>query len=253
MSTKFVRYMFEGQEGGAQLLPGGALDVLEGPPGAAHLDQVELLPPMAPTKVMGIGLNYREHAREMGKPLPAEPMMFLMPSTAVIGPGQAIVRPAGFERVDFEGELALVFGERCRNVPAERALEVLAGVTCFIDVTVRDLQKRDIQYSRAKGFDTFAPLGPCLARDLDPRALRIQTRINGKKRQDSSTADMIFSIPRLIQDVTRVMTMLPGDVIATGTPPGVGPLEPGDVVEVEIEDIGTLTCPVVGEESEDEQ
>lgn len=247
MSIKFIRYMYDGQEGAAQLLPGDALEVMEGP-AVERLDQVDLLAPVAPTKVMGIGLNYREHAREMNKKLPAEPMMFLMPSTAVIGPGQAIVRPAGFERVDFEGELALVFGERCRNVPPERAYEVLAGFSCFIDVTVRDLQKRDVQYSRAKGFDTFAPIGPCLAREIDPSALRIRTHVNGDKRQDSSTADMIFSIPRLVAEVTRVMTMLPGDVIATGTPPGVGPLEPGDVVSVEIEQIGTLSCPVVGEE-----
>ena len=249
MSIRFVRYTHDGQEGGARLLPGDLLEVLEGP-AVERLDQVDLLSPVSPTKVMGIGLNYREHAQEMGKELPEQPLMFLMPSTAVIGPGQAIVRPAGFERVDFEGELALVFGERCRNVPASQAWDVLAGFSCFIDVTVRDLQKQDVQYTRAKGFDTFAPLGPCLAREIDPGNLGIKTRINGELRQDSSTADMIFPIPRLVEAVTRVMTMLPGDVIATGTPPGVGPLEPGDEVEVEIEEIGKLTCPVVGEDGE---
>ena len=245
--TRFVRYTHNGEEGGARLMPGGRLEVITGPE-VARLDEVELLPPVAPSKIIGIGLNYREHAREMGKKLPEEPMMFLMPSTAVIGPGQAIVLPPGYARIDYEGELALVFGERCRNVPAERAFEVLAGFSCFCDVSVRDLQKRDVQYTRAKGFDTFAPLGPYLVSGVDPRALRIITRLNGETRQDSSTADMIFSIPRLVEHVTRVMTMLPGDVIATGTPPGVGPLSPGDVVEVEIESIGTLKCPVVAEE-----
>ena len=245
--TRFIRYTYNGEEGGARLRPGGALEVITGPE-VERLEDVELLPPVAPTKIIGIGLNYREHAREMGKKLPEEPMMFLMPSTAVIGPGQAIVLPPGYARIDYEGELALVFGERCRNVPAERAFEVLAGFSCFCDVSVRDLQKRDVQYTRAKGFDTFAPLGPYLVSGVDPRALRIITRLNGETRQDSSTADMIFSIPRLVEHVTRVMTMLPGDVIATGTPPGVGPLSPGDVVEVEIESIGTLKCPVVAEE-----
>jgi len=245
--TRFVRYTHNGEEGGGRLMPGGRLEVITGPE-VARLDEVELLPPVAPSKIIGIGLNYREHAREMGKKLPEEPMMFMMPSTAVIGTGHSIVLPPGYERIDYEGELALVFGERCRNVPAEQAFEVLAGFSCFCDVSVRDLQKRDIQYTRAKGFDTFAPLGPYLVTGVDPRALRIITRLNGETRQDSSTADMIFSIPKLVEHVTRVMTMLPGDVIATGTPPGVGPLSAGDTVEVEIESIGTLSCPVVAEE-----
>ena len=245
--TRFIRYTFNGEEGGARLKPGGRLEVITGPE-VERLEQVELLPPVSPTKIVGIGLNYREHAKEMGKKLPQEPMMFLMPSTAVIGPGQPIVLPPGYERIDYEGELALIFGERCRNVPAERAFEVLAGFCCFIDVSVRDLQKLDVQYTRAKGFDTFAPLGPHMVSGVDPRALRITTRLNGEKRQDSSTADMIFSIPRLVEHVTRVMTMLPGDVIATGTPPGVGPQSPGDEVEVEIESLGTLKCPVVAED-----
>lgn len=244
--TRVIRYKRDGAHGRARLEEGGHLQVLEGPP-ARTLDDVELLCPVQPTKLVGIGLNYQAHAREMGKALPAEPLMFLMPSTAVVGPGHAIVRPRGYERVDYEGELAVVFGKRARHVPAEQALEVVAGFCCFIDVTVRDLQIRDVQYTRAKGFDTFAPIGPCLATGLDPRDLRLVTRVNGVVRQDSSTADMIFDVPRLVAAVTRVMTMLPGDVIATGTPPGVGPLVAGDRVQVEIEGIGVLDCPVIDE------
>ena len=244
--TRTVRYTFEGQQGRARLLPGDRLQVLEGPP-AEQLEQVQLLAPVQPTKVVGIGLNYRAHAAEMNKQLPAEPLMFLMPSTAVIGPGQPIVRPGGFERVDYEGELAVVFGKPARNVPAAQAFEVVAGYCCCIDVTVRDLQKRDVQYTRAKGFDSFAPLGPCLATGLDPSDLRLTTRVDGELRQDTRTSDMIFDVPALVQAVTRVMTMLPGDVITTGTPSGVGQLRPGSQVEVQIEGIGTLCNPVVAE------
>lgn len=174
--------------------------------------------------------------------------MFMMPSTSVIASGQPIIRPAGYERVDYEGELAVVFSQRARNIPAADAAKVIAGYCCFNDVTVRDLQKRDGQFTRAKGFDTFAPLGPCLAAGIDPFNLRICTRVDGEIRQDSSTSKMIFSIPRLVEAVTRVMTMLPGDVIATGTPAGVGQVIPGSVVEVEIEDVGVLSNPVIAEE-----
>ena len=241
---RYVRYTFDGQQGRARLHAGGGLSPLEGP-AVDDLAQVELLAPVQPTKVVGIGLNYRAHAAEMNKELPAEPLMFLMPSTAVIGPGQAIVRPAGFERVDYEGELAVVFGQRAHQVKAADAAEVIAGYCCCVDVTVRDLQQRDVQYTRAKGFDTFAPLGPCLATGLDPRDLRLTTRLDGQLRQDTRTSDMIFDVPALVEAVTRVMTMLPGDVITTGTPSGVGQIRAGSVVEVEIEGIGVLKNPVL--------
>ncbi len=241
---RYIRYTHRGEPGYGILHAGGELERLEGPR-VDHLDQVYLQAPVQPTKVIGIGLNYRAHAREMDKALPAEPLMFLMPSTAVIGPGDPIIRPAGFDRVDYEGELAVVFGQRARKVPASAAAEVIAGYCCCVDVTVRDLQKRDVQYTRAKGFDTFAPLGPCLATGLDPSDLRLTTRLNGELRQDTRTSDMIFDVPTLVQAVTRVMTMLPGDVITTGTPSGVGQLRAGDVLEVELEGVGVLRNPVL--------
>ena len=241
---RYVRYTYLGRPGRAQLLEGGALSPLQGPD-VHDLRLVDLLPPVQPTKVIGIGLNYKAHAAEMNKELPSEPLMFLMPSTAVIGPGDAIIRPAGYQRVDYEGELAVVFGRRARKVPAASAHEVIAGYCCCVDVTVRDLQKSDVQYTRAKGFDTFAPLGPCLATGLDPSDLRLTTRLDGELRQDTRTSDMIFDIPALVEAVTRVMTMLPGDVITTGTPSGVGQVRAGSVVEVEIEGIGVLRNPVL--------
>jgi 2-keto-4-pentenoate hydratase/2-oxohepta-3-ene-1,7-dioic acid hydratase in catechol pathway len=244
---RIVRYRLDGQDGRAELLDGGKLRPLEGP-AAATLAGVELLAPVQPSKIVGIGLNYRAHAAEMGKKLPDEPLMFLKPPSAVLDPGRPIVRPRGYERVDFEGELAVVFGRRAHRVPASRAHEVIAGYCCCNDVTVRDLQIKDVQYTRAKGFDTFAPLGPCLASGLDPTRLRIVTRVDGQVRQSSSTADLIFSVPQLVEAVTAVMTMLPGDVISTGTPPGVGQVEPGSTVEIEIEGIGTLSNPVVAGE-----
>jgi 2-keto-4-pentenoate hydratase/2-oxohepta-3-ene-1,7-dioic acid hydratase in catechol pathway len=202
----------------------------------------------APSKIVCVGTNYRAHAAEMGKPLPDEPLLFLKPPSAIIGPGQAIVRPRGYERVDYEGELAVVIGRRARRVPPERALEHVAGLTCLNDVTVRDLQKKDVQFTRAKGFDTFCPVGPRVASGLDPSRLRLETRVNGKVRQSSSTADLIFDVPALVAFVSRVMTLEEGDLISTGTPSGVGNLEPGDLVEVEIEGIGVLANPVVSEE-----
>jgi len=204
-----------------------------------------LPPPCTPTKIVGVGLNYRAHAREMGKPLPGEPLLFLKPPSAVIGSGTPIVRPRGYERVDFEGELGVVIGRRARAVSAAAALDYVAGYTCALDITVRDLQQRDVQYTRAKGFDTFCPLGPVVAPGLDPGRLRIRTRLNGELRQDSSTEDLIFSVPELVAFISGVMTLLPGDVISTGTPPGVGPIRPGDLIEVEIDGIGVLKNPVV--------
>jgi 2-keto-4-pentenoate hydratase/2-oxohepta-3-ene-1,7-dioic acid hydratase in catechol pathway len=201
-----------------------------------------------PSKIVGVGLNYRAHALEMGKPLPPEPLLFMKPPSALIGPGDPIVRPAGYERVDYEGELAIVMGRRARHVSREKALDYVRGYTCLNDVTVRDLQKKDIQYTRAKGFDSFSPAGPRIAEGLDPSRLAITTRLNGVTKQNSTTADLIFDVPALIAFISRVMTLEEGDYITTGTPPGVGNLTPGDVVEIEIEGIGVLSNPVVAEE-----
>ena len=200
---------------------------------------------LVPSKIIGIGVNYRAHAVEMGKGLPEEPLMFLKPRSAMIPDGAAIERPAGYERVDYEGELGVVIGQRARRIPKERALDVVLGFTCINDVSVRDLQKKDGQWARAKGFDTFCPLGPKIVAGLDPSDLRIITRVNDTVRQDSSTADLIFDVPTLIEFVTRHMTLEVGDVISTGTPSGVGNLNPGDVVEIEIAGVGTLRNPVI--------
>jgi 2-keto-4-pentenoate hydratase/2-oxohepta-3-ene-1,7-dioic acid hydratase in catechol pathway len=210
--------------------------------------EVKFLSPTRPTKIVAVGLNYKAHAEEMGKPLPEEPLLFMKPSTAVIANKMRIVLPKVSERVDYEGELAIVIGRRCRKVSPEEAKDYILGYSCFNDVTARDLQQKDVQYTRAKSFDTFAPYGPWLVTDIDPMNLKIVTRVNGEVKQEGNTADMIFSPFELVSFVSQVMTLLPGDVIATGTPPGVGPLNAGDRVEVEIEGIGTLINYVVAEE-----
>ncbi len=200
---------------------------------------------LVPSKIIGIGVNYRAHAVEMGKGLPESPLMFLKPRSALISSEAAIERPAGYARVDYEGELGVVIGQQAKRVSRERALDYVMGFTCINDVTVRDLQKSDGQWTRAKGFDTFCPLGPRIVGGLDPADLRIVTRVNGTVRQDSSTSDLIFDVPSLIAFVSAHMTLEIGDVISTGTPSGVGNLDPGDVVEVEIAGIGILRNPVV--------
>jgi 2-keto-4-pentenoate hydratase/2-oxohepta-3-ene-1,7-dioic acid hydratase in catechol pathway len=219
-------------------------------------DVARRMAPVEPSKIVGIGSNYRAHAIEIGKPIPKEPLLFLKPPSSVIGPDAAIVRPTGYERTDFEGELGVVMGKRARKVSAKDALTYVFGYTVVNDVTVRDLQQRDVQFTRAKGFDTFCPVGPVVvgadARDgtsIDPGKLAIFTRVNGDLKQDSSTADLIFDVPTLISFVSHVMTLEPGDLISTGTPPGVGPIQPGDRVEIEIENIGVLANPVVEPET----
>ncbi len=203
---------------------------------------VRLLAPFLPSKVVAIGKNYADHAREMGGEPPAEPVIFGKPSTSVIGPGDAIAYPQKLsQRVDYEGELAVVVGRLCRDVPAARAAEVILGYTCANDVTARDLQQSDGQWTRAKGFDTFCPLGPWIETEADPADLAIQTQVNGEVRQDSRTSMLLHPVGELIEYVSQVMTLLPGDVLLTGTPAGVGPLEIGDEVSVTIESIGTLT------------
>jgi 2-keto-4-pentenoate hydratase/2-oxohepta-3-ene-1,7-dioic acid hydratase in catechol pathway len=195
---------------------------------------------LVPSKIIGIGVNYRAHALEMGKGLPEEPLMFLKPRSAMIAAGEPIERPAGYARVDYEGELGVVIGQRARHITRAHALDVVLGFVCINDVTVRDLQQRDGQWTRAKGFDTFCPIGPRIVAGLDPSKLAIATRVNGVVKQDSSTADLIFDVPSLIAFVSAHMTLEIGDVISTGTPSGVGNLSPGDQVEVEIEGIGVL-------------
>jgi len=203
------------------------------------LQDVELLAPCQPSKIVCVGLNYTEHARELKMELPAEPVLFLKPPSAILGPGGQIVYPPSSRQVDYEGELAAVIGKRCKSIPAEEAEKYILGYTCFNDVTARDLQRKDVQWTRAKSFDTFAPFGPWIAK-IDPSNANIETRVNGAVKQKSNTSDLIFDISRLVEFISQVMTLEPGDLIATGTPPGVGPLQKGDVVEVEIEGIGIL-------------
>jgi 2-keto-4-pentenoate hydratase/2-oxohepta-3-ene-1,7-dioic acid hydratase in catechol pathway len=209
------------------------------------LADVRLLAPVLPSKIIGIGKNYAEHAREMGGDVPGTPVVFLKPSTSVIGPGDAIAYPDVSAEVHHEGELAVVIGRLCRDVPAGRVPEVVLGFTCANDVTARDLQRAEPQWARAKGLDTFCPLGPWVVTDLDPSDLAIGCTVNGEVRQAGRTADMVRDVTELVTHVSRSMTLLPGDVILTGTPAGVGPLQVGDEVAVTVEGIGTLTNRVI--------
>jgi 2-keto-4-pentenoate hydratase/2-oxohepta-3-ene-1,7-dioic acid hydratase in catechol pathway len=207
---------------------------------------VRLLAPVLPTKVVAIGKNYADHAREMGGEPPDEPVIFLKPSTSVIGPGDPVTRPVKLsERVDFEGELAVVIGRLCRDVPPERVSEVIFGYTCANDVTARDLQAKDGQWTRAKGFDTFCPLGPWIETGLDPSDLELTTTVNGEVKQHARTSQLLHDVTAVVCYVTSVMTLLPGDILLTGTPAGIGPLVHGDRVSVAIQGIGALTNPVV--------
>ncbi|MDQ5972967.1 MAG: hypothetical protein QG661_176 [Actinomycetota bacterium] len=210
-----------------------------------RLSDVRLVAPVLPSKVIAVGRNYAEHAREMGAAVPAAPLIFLKPSTSVIGPGEPIALPWQSEQVEHEAELAVVIGRLCRDVPEERVPEVVFGYTCANDVTARDLQASDGQWGRAKGFDTFCPLGPWIETDLDIDDAGVACVVNGQQRQSGSTADMVRDVAELVSWISSVMTLLPGDVILTGTPAGVGPLVAGDEVSVSIDGIGTLTNPVV--------
>jgi 2-keto-4-pentenoate hydratase/2-oxohepta-3-ene-1,7-dioic acid hydratase in catechol pathway len=203
-----------------------------------------LLPPVNPSKIVCVGLNYVSHAQELNMPLPEEPVLFLKPLTALSAPGAPIDLPPSSRQVDFEGELAVVMRRTGRNIPEDRALEWVFGYTLANDVTARDLQKRDGQWTRAKGFDGFCPLGPCVATDVDLASLEFRTLVNGRLRQTGRLSDLVFSIPKLISFISTVMTLLPGDVILTGTPPGVGQIKAGDRVRVECEAIGALENPV---------
>jgi len=208
--------------------------------------RVILLAPAEPTKIVAVGANYRNHAREMGRPLPEEPLLFLKPPSAVVGPGEIIIYPRMAKRVDYEGELALVIKKKARNLGDDEKVEdFILGYTCLNDVTARDLQQKDGQFTRSKSFDTFAPVGPCIATDVDPSGLRLKTFLNGKLKQSSSTKNLIFPVSFLVRFISRIMTLNPGDIISTGTPSGVGPMSAGDRVDVQIEGIGTLSNTVM--------
>lgn len=248
--------LIEGLDDDLRITDGTLIALLEGHPFGELVPEgrliravdARLVAPILPSKVIAVGRNYADHARELGNEVPTTPMIFLKPSTSVIGPGEPIPLPWQSEQVDHEAELAVVIGRMCRDVPVERVPEVVLGYTCANDVTARDLQRSDGQWGRAKGFDGFCPLGPWIVTDLEPDALAIECTVNGEVRQSGTTGEMVFDVPELVSWISSVMTLLPGDVIVTGTPAGIGPLRAGDDVRVSIEGIGTLMNPVVDRE-----
>jgi 2-keto-4-pentenoate hydratase/2-oxohepta-3-ene-1,7-dioic acid hydratase in catechol pathway len=249
---RIVRYHYKGVDRyGA--LSGDTVRELRGEPFAGvepsgavfPLDRVRLLPPCLPSKVAAVGLNYAAHAREIGMKPPSDPVLFLKPASAVIGPGDEIVYPRGVGRLDPEAELAVVIGATVRNAAVSAAAQAILGFTCLNDVTARDLQSRDKQWTRSKSFDTFCPIGPWIETEIDPGDLALRLRVNGETRQESTTADLIVGPAELVSFISSVMSLFPGDVIATGTPSGIAPIKVGDTVEVEIEGIGVLRNTVV--------
>jgi len=217
-----------------------------------NLNELKILPPSSPTKIVAVGLNYKDHAKELGFSIPDEPVIFMKPSSAIIGPDDKIIIPPQAQRVDYEAELALIIKKECYKKRKEEFSKYILGYTCFNDVTARDLQKKDGQWTRAKSFNTFAPAGPFIfvpeTSDFNPLNLKIKAIVNGEVKQNSSTANMIFSPQYLFEFINNIMTLYPGDIIATGTPPGIGPLHPGDEVTIEIESIGKLTNKVISSE-----
>ncbi|MCP2519309.1 fumarylacetoacetate hydrolase family protein [Candidatus Aminicenantes bacterium AC-708-M15] len=210
------------------------------------ISEVKLLPPVKPSKIICVGLNYRTHTLESKKRVPEEPLLFLKPPTSIIGPNEIIVYPKMSKRIDYEGEVAVVIKKKAYQIKDEKeAFSYILGYTCFNDVTARDIQQREGHNTRAKSFDTFAPIGPCIATDLDPLNLKIKTFLNGKLRQSGNTKNLVFSIPYLVKFISHIMTLLPGDIISTGTPSGVGPMSPGDRIDIQIEGIGTLSNTVM--------
>jgi 2-keto-4-pentenoate hydratase/2-oxohepta-3-ene-1,7-dioic acid hydratase in catechol pathway len=221
---KIFRYLHQGRVGSGSELPEGAT----------------LLPPVVPSKIVCVGRNYADHAKELGNEAPTEPIIFLKPPSALLAPEGTIVRPAQSQLVHHEAELAIVIGREARQVEAGQWRDYVVGFTCANDVTARDLQRKDVQFTRGKSFDTFCPIGPHIETDLDPSDLRVVARVNGETKQDGRTSQMIFSCAAMLEFISSVMTLLPGDLILTGTPAGVGSLESGDEVEIEIEGIGVL-------------
>jgi len=216
-----------------------------------RISDVRLLPPCVPTKIVALGVNYRSHAEEMNDRPPDEPLIFIKPPSSVIGPEDKIIYPPSSQRVDYEGELGVVIKSTARQVSKEEAGNHILGYTCVNDVTARDLQAKDKQWTRAKGFDTFCPIGPCIETDLSPFALKLETYLNGELKQEAHASQLIYPVGELVSFVSHVMTLMPGDVIATGTPEGIGPMQPGDTIEVKIEGIGTLRNYVVKPEEPD--
>ena len=247
---KFIRFLINGKEKNGIVIEedhtireikGDFFDQYEILENQYSLLEIKYLPPCMPSKIIALGLNYFDHAEELKLKIPEEPLIFLKPSTAVIGHKENIVYPKMTERLDYEAELGVVIKNKVKNIKPKEVYENILGYTCFNDVTARDLQKRDGQWTRSKSFDTFAPLGPYIVTDLEPNNLEIKLRQNGKVKQYSSTSKMIFKIEEIVSFISQIMTLNLGDVIVTGTPSGVGELQVGDVVEVEIEGIGTLT------------
>jgi 2-keto-4-pentenoate hydratase/2-oxohepta-3-ene-1,7-dioic acid hydratase in catechol pathway len=253
---KIARFDFRGKVAYGLVDPArGEIRELDGPPfegirdtgSVRPLADVRLLAPVVPSKIVAIGFIYKGHAREMGREIPEEPLIFLKAPSALNDPGGDVVYPRASQRVDYEAELAVVIGKRAKDVEARDARSVILGYTCINDVTARDLQAKDVQFARAKGFDTFAPLGPWIETDLDPSALQVRCLVNGQVKQEFNTREMEISVFALVEYISRVMTLYPGDIIATGTPPGVGPVQVGDVMTIEIEGIGSLTNRVVAQ------
>ncbi|MGE5190140.1 MAG: fumarylacetoacetate hydrolase family protein [Gemmatimonadota bacterium] len=237
--------MLDAGTGRIREIAGDPFDAVQITGRGLSVDDVRVLAPVTPSKIVAVGLNYRDHAAEMGKKIPEEPLLFLKAPSALNDPGGDIVYPRASKRVDCEAELAVVIGRKAKDVKAKDARAAILGYTCINDVTARDLQARDGLYARAKGFDTFAPLGPWIETDLDPSALAVRCLVNGRVRQDGNTREMAATVPELVEFVSHIMTLYPGDVIATGTPPGVGPVQVGDEVRIEVEGIGALTNRVV--------
>ena len=241
-----MRRVFARARWGSEIVSGEVVnDAIELPWGrSVPLREVELLAPVTPSKVVAVALNYRAHAAEMKKPVPEEPMFFTKPTTAILATGGTIVIPPDSQEVHHEGELGIVLDKPLKNATPEEARAAVRGYTCVNDVTARDIQRRQNHYTRSKGYDTFCPIGPFLVTGIDIEDIRIQVRVNGELRQDGRTSDMIFGPWQLLSFISRIMTLLPGDVVSTGTPPGVGPIRAGETVEVEIEGIGVLRNPV---------
>lgn len=244
---RLVRFEVNGEAVQGRLEDGGDSIVMDTAPCMKYAtDEVRFLAPVRPSKIVAIGLNYRDHAEEVGLPIPDEPILFIKPASSVIGPGEAIVLPPQSRRVDYEAELAVVIGKTAKNVPEGAAREYILGYTCLNDVTARDLQGKDGQWTRSKSFDTFCPIGPWVETEVDPSDLKIELYLNNEQRQQSRTSNLIFNPFRLVEFVSGVMTLNPGDVIATGTTSGIGPMKDGDTVEVRIEGIGSLMNRVAG-------
>lgn len=255
---KLLRFEKNGLKKSGAFIDGEVIEIRQSPTEASKspidylkkkktclLEEVKILPPVQPSKVVCVGLNYQDHAEELNMEIPDEPILFLKPPTTVIGHGDSIIYPFQSHQVDYEAELAVVVGKNAHKIAKENAFDYIAGYTILNDVTARDLQKKDGQWTRAKSFDTFCPLGPWIETNLYPGNQNISLLLNGQLKQKSNTRNMIFSVEELVSFISHIMTLKPGDVIATGTPPGVGPIQVGDIVEVEVEGIGILKNTVI--------